>query len=372
MNAIDEIGLRKQSIFDLRNLARDIGVASPTLFKKEELIAKIMRIVNGEDKFELPKGRQGRPPKNGNILNSDASIKFPGYVIENSADSGIECSRPNFMLAEAAFNYGNPTKVERGVGCLKILPNSQGFVFNNNNYGESNAIYVSPMFIQQNNLREGDRFEYEFKQSQSGKIVSKFVKGFFGKKRSNFDELNVLGSSHNQLEISNVGNFCEGSRNVLLVKDVCTCNQILKKVRANVTKDCKIVSLRLDSLPEDASEIEDDFFVNVGEKSEKALFFCSLVSSRVKRLVEEGHKVVLVIDELMKITKHQNYFRGNNIYDVKQNSFVACEALVKLASCYGNGGSITLLAFCKHNPTNSCQQILLDELDNMKCKTNII
>ena len=56
--------IMQTSIFELRDIARTIGVYSPTIYKKEELIDKMFRIINGDDKPYVPKSRQGRPPKN--------------------------------------------------------------------------------------------------------------------------------------------------------------------------------------------------------------------------------------------------------------------------------------------------------------------
>ena len=61
MKNIDEITMRNMGIFDLRNLARDVGVLSPTTCKKEELIEKILQILSGEKEPQVPKNRQGRP-----------------------------------------------------------------------------------------------------------------------------------------------------------------------------------------------------------------------------------------------------------------------------------------------------------------------
>ena len=68
--------LNEQSIFSLRTYGREIGVAQPTLKKKEELIIHIIKIMNG---LEAPakQSNKGAPPKSQKVVweKEDKSIK---------------------------------------------------------------------------------------------------------------------------------------------------------------------------------------------------------------------------------------------------------------------------------------------------------
>ncbi len=55
--------LDKLSIFQLRELARKMGVDSPTSKRKGELITQILDISNGNSSPHFAKSKQGRPPK---------------------------------------------------------------------------------------------------------------------------------------------------------------------------------------------------------------------------------------------------------------------------------------------------------------------
>lgn len=50
-------------IYELRNVAREIGVKRPTTFKKADLIEQIEQIETGELKPYVKKTKQGRPAK---------------------------------------------------------------------------------------------------------------------------------------------------------------------------------------------------------------------------------------------------------------------------------------------------------------------
>lgn len=62
MNSYEELG-----IYELRAIAREVGVRYPTTYKKSALILKIENIKNGMEKPYFKTSKQGRPAKNINI-----------------------------------------------------------------------------------------------------------------------------------------------------------------------------------------------------------------------------------------------------------------------------------------------------------------
>ena len=50
-------------VYELRELARSIGVSSPTTKKREILCKEIIEISNGSVKVDLNTSKKGRPPK---------------------------------------------------------------------------------------------------------------------------------------------------------------------------------------------------------------------------------------------------------------------------------------------------------------------
>ena len=68
--------LQELGIFQLRNLARQVGVKLPTTFKKAELIQKITEIVQGEKEPFFRKDKKGRPTKYPADINLLSSLDF--------------------------------------------------------------------------------------------------------------------------------------------------------------------------------------------------------------------------------------------------------------------------------------------------------
>ena len=63
-NLYTESKLNEFGIFQLREIARNVGVHLPTTYKKDDLIQKILQVVRGEIEPFVAKNKKGRPPKN--------------------------------------------------------------------------------------------------------------------------------------------------------------------------------------------------------------------------------------------------------------------------------------------------------------------
>ena len=125
--------LKEKTIFDLRTLARGLGIAKPTTMQKEEVIMSIMKVASGEESASAVSGRGARPKARGisaaeidelmeyfkNPLEGDTELKLSAneltilaelvymgnYVINNYKRLG-EVSEKHFEVANEIFrNY---------------------------------------------------------------------------------------------------------------------------------------------------------------------------------------------------------------------------------------------------------------------------
>ncbi|NCB48420.1 MAG: hypothetical protein EOM55_02170 [Clostridia bacterium] len=377
MKQIDEIAMRNASIFELRNVARDMGVRSPTIYKKEELIVKIMNIMKGEVKPELPKTRQGRPPKAGNkiYVNADNSFAFNGFEEKNSEENydvkGFLDGRL-FALSDDGIKFGNSNaKYIEDSGFLKLDKNGYGFLFNKGYVADAKkAIHVPNSFIKSCNLREGDFVECtcKYMDTQNARLLINIENEKDFKNRTYFNDLKSVKTNVNfslgaPLEMK----WQEGGRNVLLVQSLKNRKKMLSSFE-NISKEYSVFCLSLDVLPEDLPMKFDNFHTFAGDCEKKNVFTIELFIERIKRMVEEGKKVVVLVNELLKIVKYQNYINGNSMFDVKSKSFELCLQIMRLASVYDNGSSVTIFALLKQNNSNDCYNCLLGELENMNCE----
>lgn len=252
MQKFSKSELEAKSIFEMRALAKEVGISAPTKMNKAELVDMVFKITNGE--IEPPQApRRGRPKKYGDATEQTTSEKpqiaqnlaQPEQILtpspakvevigEISLPKGFE--RPKYQptrqfaqqnqkqYSNNGFNqnnYGqkqnnfrnqNPNQVQRDnviaerkddeeteqirEGYLEINPDGYGFLrVKNGEFNEMDA-YVSAMKIKQYGLRRGDYVTSLCKKVQEGRpsaVVSvTTINGIESDKvgkRPNFDDL---------------------------------------------------------------------------------------------------------------------------------------------------------------------------------------
>lgn len=389
MKKLDEITMRNMGIFDLRSLARDIGVHSPTIYKKEELISKIMQIMNGEKTPQMPKSRQGRPPKarNNFVVNQNGGmITLSNTFYDNNNNLGLDDIEYDFSsprsnslstlldsLPQAEFEYDDNGEFENGEGYyLKV--GSEGYIFVNGKSADLNtAILVPNELVVCSNIRPGDFIKCVYRNSKKINLrIATQLKNLdeFISEKEKYTNLKII-QSNNYFKPTSKLNFKikEGSKVVLKVNSLSEYQGLLNEC-INFCKDnkCIFVNLCLDALPEYNLNFEESFYTEIGDTDKMNLFLVELVINRLMRLIESGEKVIILINELMKLLKYQNFINGHNIDDFKSNSMLLIEKLIKIAGLYNNKGSLTVLALYKNDNITKCGNFLLNELENYNCK----
>lgn len=252
MQKFSKSELEAKSIFEMRAIAKEVGISAPTKMNKAELVDMVFKITNGE--IEPPQApRRGRPKKYGDATEQTTSEKpqiaqnlaQPEHILtpspakvedigEISLPKGFE--RPKYQptrqfaqqnqkqYSNNGFNqnnYGqkqnnfrnqNQNQVQRDnviaerkddeeteqirEGYLEINPDGYGFLrVKNGEFNEMDA-YVSAMKIKQYGLRRGDYVTSLCKKVQEGRpsaVVSvTTINGIESDKvgkRPNFDDL---------------------------------------------------------------------------------------------------------------------------------------------------------------------------------------
>lgn len=252
MQKFSKSELEAKSIFEMRALAKEVGISAPTKMNKAELVDMVFKITNGE--IEPPQApRRGRPKKYGDATEQTTSEKpqiaqnlaQPEQILtpspakvevigEISLPKGFE--RPKYQptrqfaqqnqkqYSNNGFNqnnYGqkqnnfrnqNQNQVQRDnviaerkddeeteqirEGYLEINPDGYGFLrVKNGEFNEMDA-YVSAMKIKQYGLRRGDYVTSLCKKVQEGRpsavVSATTINGIESDKvgkRPNFDDL---------------------------------------------------------------------------------------------------------------------------------------------------------------------------------------
>lgn len=389
----DKNALMQTSIFELRDIARTIGVYSPTIYRKEELIDKIFKIINGDEMPYVPKSRQGRPPKNLSGKTKALESFLPSNREERNYD--LEAGNSIGILSEGIIAFledaNNPVlNIENFVGYLDIIDSAGYGIIRplKNTLKESKTVYVSNGQIEKFNLKTGDLLEVEARLLHKEKpLVLTIVKKINDRDFKNpvrnvaFENLPIempikeirFDTDKQESEIFNklkMLPLISGSRNLILVKKGAGFD-IVGLIRGlNSLLGVKGLYLGLELLPENVPFMDnvrgcETVYCALGEDIEKQARTMYLSIERAKRLVEEKNDVVLLVDSVDKIIKNENFINDNNINDINKKTLLAIKNLLAQARSIEAGGSLTEICVMYYKDNNDFDNTIIAELENL-------
>ncbi|MDD4110706.1 MAG: hypothetical protein PHS54_04050 [Clostridia bacterium] len=152
--------LNKLGVYELRELARNIGIPSPTTKKREELCELILKVSTGQHIIEIKKTNKGRPPKSVTKMVSFVNEFIPEDIIkkfQKQPDFDINSNILTFAQNPLAINqYDDENK--QVLGYINSI-NGYLYVKNSKIYNEFKDLvfYIPEDIVQKYSLRKGDK-----------------------------------------------------------------------------------------------------------------------------------------------------------------------------------------------------------------------
>ena len=389
----DKNSLMQSSIFELRDIARTIGVYSPTIYKKEELIDKMFKIINGEEQPYVPKSRQGRPPKNLSGKTKMLETFLPSNTEEKTFD--LENGNAIGVLSESIIAFLEDSNVpvlrtEVFTGYLDILESVGYGIIRplKDSYNASKTVYVSVGQIENYNLKTGDLLTVEARMLHKEKpLVLTLIKNINGReyknpvRNENFENLAIefpvkelkFGEDINRIEevkdLKLLPIVC-GTRNLILISKEKKYNTAGLIRGLNSLVGGKMVYLGLELLPEYIPLMQningcETLYCSLGEDNLKQARIVILALNRAKRLVEEKNDVLLFVDSLDKIIKNENFVNDNNINDINKKTLVTAKSMLASARSVSVGGSLTEVIVMNYKENSAFDETIIGELENL-------
>lgn len=157
-NIISDKVLENLGIYELRELARSLGVSSPTTKKRKELCDSILKISKGEQKGEIKKSNKGRPPKSVGKMSSFINEFVPEDILKLQKQP--ENNNLNILtLAQNPLNISNYSNGSKQIYGYINSVNGHLYIKNLKTYNEFKDLvfYISIEISQKYDLREGDK-----------------------------------------------------------------------------------------------------------------------------------------------------------------------------------------------------------------------
>ena len=350
--------LQDKNLFELREIARENRVQSPTKLNKEELISQIV-----EASSQRVKGLKIRPVSRPSKLVDAPRRNAQNDVPEKAAESINEIMAVDDTCEERE-------------GILEIHPDGYGFIRVRNCEHSEKDVYVSAIKIRKAGLRQGDMIKGIVKVAYDNKpaalLIINTVNGVPAeelRKRPRFDDLVPIypderlklenARSKNDFairEIDLIAPIGKGQRGMIVSPPKAGKTTLLKKIANSISEnypDVILMVLLIDERPEEVTDMQRSIkgevvYSTFDEMPEHHTKAAELLLSRAKRLVENGKDVVILMDSLTRLARAYNLTippTGRTLSGgIDPGALHSPKSFFGSARNIENGGSLTIIA----------------------------
>lgn len=280
-------------------------------------------------------------------------------------------------------------------GTLEILPDGYGFLRSANYHYKASPddIYVSPSQIKRFCLRQGDTVIGIIRPPKVGERYFALlrVEGVNGRIPSDMDDrkefedlLPIYPEERFELEydpteyttrmVDLFAPLGKGQRGLIVAQPKTGKTTILRNIANAVaanSPETKIIILLVDERPEEVTEMErtvDNAEVvssTFDQKPENHIDLAEIVFGKVKRLVEGGHDVLLLMDSLTRLARAYNICASNTgrtmTGGVDSEALKVPRQLFSSARNIENGGSLSIVATALVETGSRMDDVIFEE-----------
>ncbi len=355
--------LKSKSVADLRIIAKALGLKSVTVLKKDELVALIKEVTEGQAVEEKKEAVTEvvvakEDPKTKDASSNDVQKK-PRYLLskmakdsEASKAGGEERKTRHIIKTHDAKSTKaeHEEDVEANLeiksqeedaeeqydivgGVLEILPDGYGFLRTDNYSYGSKDVYVAPNQIRKYGVRTGDMIvgtgkpkkeNEKFQALQSVTMVNdEHPSKVFTRKP--FDTLTPIFPEermtleHNPKDYSTriidlIAPIGKGQRGMIVSPPKAGKTVLLKKIANSITlnhPNIKLIVLLIDERPEEVTDMQrsvkgEIVYSTFDKVPENHVKVADMVLERAQRLVEHGQDVVILLDSITRLARAHN------------------------------------------------------------------
>jgi transcription termination factor Rho len=407
--------LERKRLSDLHQIASQLGIEQYRKYRKPELAQMIYKVAT-EQAAEQAAGRQDGPVQTAPeapASNGEADAAEPREAASaaqapvmdgfGEADTAVvedaaEVEKDRREKGQEQPRQRQEQRPDRGeeliqTGVLDVLPDGFGFL-RTNGYSQSKGdVYVSTSQIKRFNLRRGDFVVGQIRPARDGEKYPAMVRietvngkePQKGRWRPNFDDLTPLYPMERlRLEwkpndiaprvIDLVAPIGKGQRGLVVSPPKAGKTTILKQIAQAIAvnyPEVKLMVLLADERPEEVTDwqrsVEEAEVVasTFDQPAENHTAVAELVLERVKRLVEEGEDVVVLLDGITRLSRAYNLAApaSGRILSggVDSAALYPPKKFFGAARNIENGGSLTILATALVETGSRMDEVIFEE-----------
>jgi len=402
--------LERKPLSDLHQIASQLGIKEYRKYRKPQLAELIYKTATEQAAGQRPTPNGGEAaPQYGTTANGEtANGATQGRVTDSfgEADTALaptpgpdQRQEPQRRDRRAERQGERPEKDGRQQdgqgqsGILDVLPDGFGFLRTNGYSQGKGDVYVSTSQIKRFNLRRGDYIVGQIRQAREGEkypalVRIESVNGHEpqkGRYRPNFDDLTPLYPDERlRLEwkpndiaprvIDLVAPIGKGQRGLVVSPPKAGKTTILKQIAQSIAMnypETKLFVLLTDERPEEVTDWERSVreatvvSSTFDQPAENHIAVAELVLERVKRLVEEGEDVVVLLDGITRLSRAYNLAApaSGRILSggVDSAALYPPKKFFGAARNIENGGSLTIMATALVETGSRMDEVIFEE-----------
>jgi transcription termination factor Rho len=413
--------LERKRLSDLHQIASQLGIKQYRKYRKPELAEMIYKVAT-----EQAASQQNETTTNGGAA-ATATQEAPVTTEDPNGATETPVAAPVDGFGEADTNLATTEQVERQrqergrrdrkngrqdrrqeqrgdrdgkggeenvqSGILDVLPDGFGFL-RTGGYSQSKGdVYVSTSQIKRFNLRRGDYIVGQIRPAREGEKYPAMVRietvngqePQKGRWRPNFDDLTPLYPMERlRLEwkpndiaprvIDLVAPIGKGQRGMVVSPPKAGKTTILKQIAQSIAAnypETKLFVVLADERPEEVTDwqrsVEEAEVVasTFDQPADNHIAVAELVLERVKRLVEEGEDVVVLLDGITRLSRAYNLAApaSGRILSggVDSAALYPPKKFFGAARNIENGGSLTILATALVETGSRMDEVIFEE-----------
>jgi transcription termination factor Rho len=353
--------LERKPLSDLHQIAAQLGIEGYRKYRKPQLAELIYKTATEQAVGQQPTSNGGdaartapeaETAENGAASNGEAVQAATEDHTDPFGEADTAIASPEEVEQRRQEQQrgrdkgterqdGRQEKGERGrqdgqaqIGILDVLPDGFGFLRTNGYSQGKGDVYVSTSQIKRFNLRRGDQVVGQIRPARDGEKYPALVRiesvnsnePQKGRYRTNFDDLTPLYPLERlRLEwkpndiaprvVDLVAPIGKGQRGLVVSPPKAGKTTILKQIAQSIAANypgIKLFVLLADERPEEVTDwersVEEATVVSstFDQPADNHIAVAELLLERVKRLVEEGEDVVVLLDSITRLARAYN------------------------------------------------------------------
>ena len=381
--------LQDKKLDELRKIARELDLTGYSDLRKQDLIYRILEA-------------QAEGAASGDASPLDDTGAFSPS--DDSSDEGERTASPRASANRGSGKPGymrryDPDETElRGmiekVGVLEVLPDGYGFLRSDEYSYQSSPddIYVSPSQIKRFGLREGDTVRGRVRPPKEGEKFFALIQvdSINGCDPGDLDEradfefltpvfpqerftLEVESDSHGPRILDLFAPIGKGQRGLIVSPPKAGKTVLLQKIAHGITTnhpDTHLLTLLIDERPEEVTDmdrtVEGEVVASTFDKDpERHVEVADAVLLKVRRLVESGQDVCVLLDSITRLARAHNAVtpeKGRTLSGgIEAGALRGPKRFFGAARNVEEGGSLTIIGTALIDTGSRMDQVIFEE-----------